>query len=401
MMRSSLRPVLQAIAAIALAAAFPVSAAAGAWQAPAPQTTAVRLESGRRIRIYRRRPQFQCAATGTITNGTTRPEGVWIDGKGILYLENGPQYPAQADIEEYKPGATSPFFKITDGLNSPGAVAVGSDGTVYVNQLGEAGGGGVIGVVAVYPAGKTKLERTISLTDAGIRHERGGMAFDQQGNLYAATIGNATEVHVFKIAPGSSQATDLGLQGYGGSAIAIDGAGNLYAGGGGASSPCTLLERRSPSRNHSDKFLRVWADRPSERHIVCRRRLVVAEYAPVRARQQIMSTPSTAKRFTTSGRSAAIATVQQHAPPLCAQRNGVSDSDSAGPVRILVPWQAVEEVVGFRCAGFWNGPVCRLGKSRPITIGICTVARSTSCLGGQIMRAKAIRCLRKFGGDAF
>ena len=59
----------------------------------------------------------------------------------------------------------------------------------------------------------------------------GGMAVDPQGNVYAANFGNATVSQFFKITPGSSQATDLGLTGYGGDAIAIDGAGNLYAGG--------------------------------------------------------------------------------------------------------------------------------------------------------------------------
>jgi hypothetical protein len=282
MMRSSLRPVLQAIAAIALAAAFPVSAAAGAWQAPhrKPLLFVSNLDGGIRIYsadVHNSNVQLQ----GTITNGTTRPEGVWIDGKGILYLENGPQYPAQADIEEYKPGATSPFFKITDGLNSPGAVAVGSDGTVYVNQLGEAGGGGVIGVVAVYPAGKTKLERTISLNptpEYGM--SAGGMAFDQQGNLYAATIGNATEVHVFKIAPGSSQATDLGLQGYGGSAIAIDGAGNLYAGGGGGFIAVYPPGATSPSRTIPTSFSVYGLTARQNGTLYAVADSFVAEYAP-------------------------------------------------------------------------------------------------------------------------
>jgi hypothetical protein len=174
---------------------------------------------------------FHAKLLGMITKGATRTEGVWIDSKGTLYVENGTQYPAQANVQEYKHGATSPFRTITQGLDLPGAVAVGRDGTVYVNQLGE-GGGGTIGVVVVYPPGGTMPERTIPLNPAPeYGMNAGGMAMDAQGNIFAATSGNAGEVHVFKIAPGSSQATDLNLQGYGGSAIAVDGAGNLYTAG--------------------------------------------------------------------------------------------------------------------------------------------------------------------------
>jgi hypothetical protein len=188
---------------------------------------------------------------GTITTGATRPEGVWIDRKGTLYVENGTQYPIQADIEEYKHGATSPFRTITDGLNSPGAVAVGSNATVYVSHLGQ-GGGGTVGAVVVYPPGGTTPERTITLNPSPeYGMNAGGMAFDPQGNLYAATLGNATEVHAFEIAPGSSQATDLGLQGYGGSAIAVDGAGNLYTGGGNGFVAVYAPGATSPTRTTS------------------------------------------------------------------------------------------------------------------------------------------------------
>jgi hypothetical protein len=199
-------------------------------QAPKPLLFVTNLDGS--IRLYPADIHNSHAKlVGTITKGATRTEGDWIDSKGTLYVENGAQYPAQADVEEYKHGATSPFRTITQGLDMPGAVAAGSDGTVYVNQLGEAGGG-TIGVVIVYPPGGTTPERTISLNptpEYGM--DAGGMAMDAEGNVFAATVGNAGEVHVFKIVPGSSQATDLRIQGYGGSAIAVDGAGNLYTAG--------------------------------------------------------------------------------------------------------------------------------------------------------------------------
>jgi sugar lactone lactonase YvrE len=214
MMHSNLRRALQATAMFALVAALPISAVAGASQTSHHKRLLFVSNLIGSIRIYSAGiHKFDVQLKRTITTATSRPEGIWIDRKGTLYVENGEQYPTQADIEEYENGATSPFFTITDGLNSPGAVAVGSDGTVYVNQLGEKDDG-QIGVVVEYAPGKKTPKRTVKLNPSpeyGI--DAGGLAFDPQGNLLAATIGNASEVHVFKIAPGSSKATDLGLQG--------------------------------------------------------------------------------------------------------------------------------------------------------------------------------------------
>jgi hypothetical protein len=249
MMHSSLHRALQATAVIALVAASPISASAGAGPAQHHKRLLFVSNLDGSIRLYSADiHKSDAKLLGTITTGASRPEGVWIDRKGTLYVENGAQYPTQADIEEYKRGATSPFLTITDGLNSPDAVAVGGDGTVYVNQLGS-GGGGVVGEVVEYAPGQTTPERSVRLNrkpEYGLN--AGGMAFDPQGNLLAANSGNATEVHVFKIAPGSSKATDLGIQGYGGAAIAVDGDGNLYAGGGNGFIAVYPSGATSPSR---------------------------------------------------------------------------------------------------------------------------------------------------------
>lgn len=165
---------------------------------------------------------------GQITQGATRPEGEWVDRKGILYVVNAAEYPEPADVAEYKRGATSPFRTITDGVLAPYSVAVGNDGTVYVNAIET----GNTGVVVVYPPGGTEPKETITLPEnKEYGMSGGGMAVDPQGNVYAANFGDAVVSQFFKIAPGSSQATNLGLTGYGGDAIAMDGSGNLYTSG--------------------------------------------------------------------------------------------------------------------------------------------------------------------------
>ncbi len=164
----------------------------------------------------------------TITDGTTRPEGLWVDRKGTLYVANTVNGQNHVSVAEYKRGKLTPDRVIETGLVAPTAVAVGRDGTVYVNDVHET----TTGVVVVYRRGQSTPERMITLPDPAYALVAGGMAFDGKGNLLVATLDPVNNaVHVFSIAPGSSQAVDLGLQGAGGPAIAIDGAGNLYTAG--------------------------------------------------------------------------------------------------------------------------------------------------------------------------
>lgn len=167
-------------------------------------------------------------AMETITDGTARPEGMWVDRHGTLYVVNGVNGRVPVSVAEYKLGKTSPHRVIEDGLIAPTAVAVARDGTVYVNDAHET----VTGVVVVYAPGQLTPERTITLPDPAYALQPGGMAFDVNGDLLVATLAPENNaVHVFSIAPGSSNPVDLGLQGAGGPAIAIDHAGNLYTAG--------------------------------------------------------------------------------------------------------------------------------------------------------------------------
>lgn len=173
--------------------------------------------------IHDRNPQ----PLETITDGTTRPEGLWVDRSDTLYVVNGVGQ-GPVSVAEYERGKTSPDRVIENGLVAPTAVAVGGDGTVYVNDVH----GTFTGVVVVYGRGQSTPERTITLPDPAYALEPGGMAFDAKGDLRVATLAPETNaVHVFSIAPGSSQPVDLGLQGAGGPAIAMDGVGNLYTAG--------------------------------------------------------------------------------------------------------------------------------------------------------------------------
>jgi sugar lactone lactonase YvrE len=164
----------------------------------------------------------------TITDGTARPEGMWVDRHGTLYVVNGVNGRVPVNVAEYKLGKTSPDRLLQNGLIAPTAVAVGRDGTVYVNDAQQT----VTGVVVVYGRGQLIPERTITLPDPAYALQPGGMVFDASGNLLVATLAPENNaVHVFSIAPGSSNPVDLGLQGAAGAAIGIDRAGNLYTAG--------------------------------------------------------------------------------------------------------------------------------------------------------------------------
>jgi hypothetical protein len=176
---------------------------------------------------------------GQITQGTPRPEGLWVDKNGTLYVSNNAQPPS---IAEYKPGGRSPFKTITSGLNSPGEVAVDSSGNLYVCNFGF--------TVLVYPPGASTPSRTISIPRLGKHPTLGSMAFDSQGNLLVATAGvEGIDANVYSVAPGSSQAVNLNLQGPAGAQIGTDRAGNLYNGSDEGSIVVYAPGSKTPSRS--------------------------------------------------------------------------------------------------------------------------------------------------------
>ncbi|MGA7353873.1 MAG: hypothetical protein WBW76_00445 [Candidatus Cybelea sp.] len=67
------------------------------------------------------------------TQGAGRPFGLWVDSKNVLYVANESNK-LPASVTEFKPGASSPFFTISDVMGQPGSVAVDRAGNVYVNE---------------------------------------------------------------------------------------------------------------------------------------------------------------------------------------------------------------------------------------------------------------------------
>jgi sugar lactone lactonase YvrE len=159
----------------------------------------------------------------TITNGTGRPFGLWVDAHNILYVANlANLYPSS--ITEFKPGASSPFFTITNFMGYPQSVAVDAQQNVYVNESVQDHG-----FVQVYAPGKGNAERTIDTGVAGYAFTPGSMAFDPQGNLLVAEQAKL-KLHIVKIVPGAISAVpvNLDLTNITGPGMGIDKTGNIY-----------------------------------------------------------------------------------------------------------------------------------------------------------------------------
>ena len=160
----------------------------------------------------------------TLSNGTMRPSGMWVDRFGVLYVTNisngRPSY-----VDEFRPGQLNPFLRITEGLYNAQSVAVADDGTVYVNNTGSPDS-----FVTVYAPGSTHVLRTIDLHLTGYAHAAAQMAFDSSGNLYASvSLPRSNSFHVVLIPRGTSFAHPFRtLQNVGGPGLGFDGADNMY-----------------------------------------------------------------------------------------------------------------------------------------------------------------------------
>jgi hypothetical protein len=150
------------------------------------------------------------------------PQGLWVDRTGTLYAV------VNTSVEAFHPGAATPFLTITQGLEHPVSVAVDANLTVYVNDEERTSL-----AILEYPEGSTSPALDIPLSVAGTSFSfAGGLALDRAGNLYvSAFFYPKPPAHVYRIPPGSTTATDLGLSDVGNSAgLGVDGHGNLFVG---------------------------------------------------------------------------------------------------------------------------------------------------------------------------
>jgi hypothetical protein len=189
---------------------------------------------------------------GDIANGVPRVTGVWVDQSGVLYaFTDNAQYPYET-IEEFKPGAGSPFFSLV--LQRYGSlVAADSKQNVYAqgeNPQGQQ-------VIDVYPPGSQSFANEYVVPSIGKESGIEGIAFDSSGALLVGVAAFANNRQgevgaVFRLSAGSSTFVNLNLQKAYGGLIATDGAGNLYVGGGrlisvyaaGATSPSRTLRTK-------------------------------------------------------------------------------------------------------------------------------------------------------------
>jgi hypothetical protein len=158
-----------------------------------------------------------------ITQGTGRPFGMWVDHKNVLYVANeANKYPAS--VTEFKPGASAPFFTITNFVGQPQSVAVDAQKNVFVNEASSDEG-----IVQEFAPGSDTAEKTIDTGVGGYAFEGGSMAFDPNGNLIVAEQAKLA-LHIVSIAKGTSTVTSLNLDltNVVGPGMGIDNAGNMY-----------------------------------------------------------------------------------------------------------------------------------------------------------------------------
>ncbi len=192
---------------------------------------------------------------GDITDKLPRVTSVWVDQTGVLYaFTDNRQYPYET-IEEFEPGATSPFFSLI--LQHYGAI-VAADSAQNVYAQGEAviNGQGQQ-VIDVYPPGSQNYANEYVVPSIGRVSGPQGMAFDSTGALLVGVAALASNKQgqvgaVFRLNAGSSTFVNLNLKKAYGGLIATDGSGNLYVGGGtlvsvyapGATSPSRIVHTK-------------------------------------------------------------------------------------------------------------------------------------------------------------
>lgn len=127
---------------------------------------------------------------GIITAGVRLPRTLAFAPSGNLFVVNcrscaRNQGRRRDSVSVYSPGSTTPFYKITDGIWDPQAIAIDSTGRLYVASVPLTQRGRQPGWVSVYAPGSAKVLRKIT---QGV-DEPWALAIDPSDNLYVANIG--------------------------------------------------------------------------------------------------------------------------------------------------------------------------------------------------------------------
>lgn len=168
---------------------------------------------------------------GDITTDLPRVTGVWVDPSGILYAFSDNAQAPYETIEEFQPGATSPFFSLALERYG-GFVAADAEHNVYAqgeNPQAQQ-------VIDVYPPGSQLFANEYVVPPIGRISAPESMAFDSAGTLLVGVAALADNRQgeigaVFRLDAASGQFVNLNLQNAVGGLIATDGAGNLFVGG--------------------------------------------------------------------------------------------------------------------------------------------------------------------------
>lgn len=202
------------------------------------------------VAVYSTGPNPQLVQT--ITTGVPRPGGIWVDKRGTLYAVNVPTSSYQTSLPEYKPGASSPFRTITNGIVNCGYVAIDRHQNAYVTGVDTSSGSFFL---EIYPKGGLRPAQTLTIPHPTISAVR-GLAFDTSGALLVGESVYAKPGVVYRLTPGSQTFTNLNLQDAPGGDIAVDKAGNLYAGTG-SSAGTQAIAVYPPNSTNSSRLITV------------------------------------------------------------------------------------------------------------------------------------------------
>lgn len=156
-----------------------------------------------------------------ITVGINIPNAVAVDAHGVLYVSN------LGSLTEYLPGSLTPFRTLSFSQGEPGALAVGTDGTLVVAEQPQIFADGHI---LIYDKGSSVPTRIVTIPlDQQDAVFMGGVAIDAAGDVFASVhrYPRGPAEHL-EVAPGSTVGVDTSFPA--GNAEGFDAQGNFYVG---------------------------------------------------------------------------------------------------------------------------------------------------------------------------